>query len=109
MPTMPHLKPMSHITWIAWQPDRPESVRSSCRQSVARVVVSSRGRRTVLAAEPLGVHRKMHLVLKARILAAREQVGVVGDDSGQRLDPAPLALGEVAQHIWVYQFLDAGM
>ena len=44
--------------------------------------------------EALGVHGEMHLVLEACVLAARQELGVVGDDVGQRLDPVALALGK---------------
>ena len=51
----------------------------------------------------------MHLVLEARVLAARQQLGVVRDDVGQRLDPVALALGKIAEHVRVHHLLDAGM
>ena len=51
--------------------------------------------------ETLGVHGEMHLVLECRVLAAHEQFGVLGDDVAQRLDPRPLALGEIAEHVAV--------
>ena len=51
----------------------------------------------------------MHLVLERRVLPGREQPGIVGDRIAQRLDPRPVALGEIGQHVAVHQFLDAGM
>src|SRR4029077_2681344 len=51
----------------------------------------------------------MHPVLKRRVTLAREQAGIVGDRLAQRLDPGPIALGEIRQHVAVHQFLDAGM
>jgi len=51
----------------------------------------------------------MHLVLEARSLAARQELAVVGDDVGKRLDPGALALGEIAQHVGMHQFLHTGM
>src|ERR1700716_692883 len=51
----------------------------------------------------------MHLVLEARVLPFRKQLGIVGDDVAQGLDPRLLALGEIAEHVWVHQLLDAGM
>ena len=38
-------------------------------------------------AEALRGHREMHLVLEARVLALRDELGVGGDDIAQRLDP----------------------
>ena len=51
----------------------------------------------------------MNLVLKARVLAARDQFGVVGENPNQRLDPWALALGEIAEHVMLDQILGAGM
>ncbi len=51
----------------------------------------------------------MHFVLKGRILSLDQQAGIVGDDVAQRLDPGPLALGEILQHVGFHQFLVAGM
>ena len=51
----------------------------------------------------------MHLVLEARILALRQHLGIVGDDVAQRLDPRALALGEIAEHVRMHQFLHARM
>src|SRR5580704_2072329 len=51
----------------------------------------------------------MDLVLKARVLAARQQLGVVGEDGDQRLDPAALAFGEIAQYVMLDHVLVAGM
>ena len=51
----------------------------------------------------------MHPVLERRILIRRQQAGIVGNRRAQRLDPRPIAFGEVRQHVAVHQFLDAGM
>ena len=51
----------------------------------------------------------MNLVLKARVFAADEQLDIVGEDGDQRLDPAALALGEIAQHVMLHHVLVAGM
>src|SRR5262245_40637642 len=59
--------------------------------------------------ESLGLHGEMHLVLEARILAFRQQLGVVRDDGAQRFDPRPLVLGEVVEHVGLDQVLQAGM
>src|SRR5262249_4076675 len=59
--------------------------------------------------ESLGLHGEVRLVLKARILAFRQQLGVVRDDGAQSFDPWPLLLGEVAEHVGLNQFLHAGM
>ena len=72
---MPHLKPMMFSCLSSSLVDR------------------------LLRPEALGVHGEMHLVLEARVLAARQQLGVVGDDVGQRLDPVALGLGEIAEHV----------
>ena len=70
------------------------------RAGFARLVVG--------LAKALGVHGEMHLVLEACVLAARQQLGVVGDDVGQRLDPVALALGEIAQHVGCTSSLTPG-
>src|ERR1700761_6701363 len=57
----------------------------------------------------LGLHRQMHLVGKRRVAAGREQAGVVGDRFAERLDPGPIALGEIRQYVAVHHFLDTGM
>src|SRR3954468_1949560 len=51
----------------------------------------------------------MHPVLECRILLRREQAGIVGDRLAQRLDPGPIGLGEIRQHVAVHEFLDTGM
>ena len=51
----------------------------------------------------------MHLVLEARVPALGQHLGVVGDDIAQRFDPRPIALGEIAEHVRMYQLLHAGM
>ena len=84
---MPHLNPM-----------RCPSLR--CHSSVGS---------SVAVAEALGLHGEMHLVLEARVLALDQQPGIVGDDVAQRLDPGPLVLGEIAEHVAVHQLLHAGM
>src|SRR5215510_15478006 len=60
-------------------------------------------------AEALGLHGEMHLVLEARILALRQEFGIVGDDAAQGLDPRPLVLGEIAEHVRMHHLLHAGM
>src|SRR6516164_6783434 len=59
--------------------------------------------------ESLGLHGEVHLVLKARILVFCQQLGVVRDDGAQRLDPRPLVLGEVVEHVGLDQVLQSGM
>src|SRR4051812_36820568 len=83
---MPHLKPISS-----------PSVFLFVVVAVFRLAETFRG------------HREMHLVLEARVLALREQLGVASDDVAQRLDPRPLGLGEIAEHMRVHELLDAGM
>src|SRR5262245_2317638 len=61
------------------------------------------------SAESLGLHREMHLVLKARVRACDQQRGIVGDDSAERLDPGPLAFRKIAEHVVVHQVLVARM
>src|SRR5262249_61207112 len=51
----------------------------------------------------------MDLVLKARILAARNQFGVLPDDRHERVNPAAIAFGEIAEHVMLHQVLVAGM
>src|ERR1700750_2340608 len=51
----------------------------------------------------------MHLVLERRVAPRYQQSGVIGHRLAQRLDPGPVALGEIRQHVTVHQFLDAGM
>src|SRR5258708_9933895 len=51
----------------------------------------------------------MHLVLKRRVAAGGEQRSSMGARLAQRLDPGPVALGKIRQHVAVHQFLDAGM
>ena len=46
---------------------------------------------------------------ESRVLAARDQVGIVGKDADQRLDPGLLALGEIAQHVMLHHVLVTGM
>src|SRR5437899_1166565 len=62
-----------------------------------------------LQCESLGLHRQMHLVLKRRVAIDREQRGIVRHRAKQRLYPGPVALGKIAQHVAVHQFLDPGM
>src|ERR1700722_1592055 len=88
---MPHLKPMdSYFTcWTAIH---------AWSQSLAWIFAKS-----------LRHHGEMNLVLKTRVLAARDQFGIVGENSDQRLDPAALAFGEIAQHVMLDHVLVAGM
>src|SRR6185369_3126281 len=51
----------------------------------------------------------MYLVLEGRVLAGRQQPGIVGNRLAQRFYPWPIALGKVRQHVAVHQLLDAGM
>src|SRR3954469_9790328 len=51
----------------------------------------------------------MYLVLEGRVLAGRQQPGIVGNRLAQRFYPRPVALGKVGQHVAVHQLLDAGM
>ena len=51
----------------------------------------------------------MDFVLKTRILTAGEEFGIVADDRDQRVDPAAIAFGEIAEHIMLHQVLVAGM
>ena len=62
-----------------------------------------------LIAEPLGDHGEVHLVLKTRVFTADEKIDIVGKHTNDRLDPAALALGKIAQHVVLYQILLAGM
>ena len=55
--------------------------------------------------EALGLHREMNLVLKTRILALRDQIGIVRDDVAQRRHPVLLALGEIVEHVGMDQIL----
>ena len=93
---MPHLKPMEifHLLIVfSLAGDRRCRSRSlSC-----------------LIAESLRHHGEVNLVLKARVLAANDEFDIVGDDADQRLDPAALALGEIAEHVMLHQILVAGM
>ena len=59
--------------------------------------------------KPLRKHGEVNLVLEARVLAAADQIGVVGEDRDQRIDPAALALGKIAQHVMLHHILVAGM
>src|SRR5204863_8222926 len=52
-----------------------------------------------------GLHAQMHLVLESRVLAFRQQFGVVGDDGAQSLHPGPLVFAEVAEHVHLDQTL----
>src|SRR5277367_1616617 len=51
----------------------------------------------------------MGLVLEARVLARGQQWGSLGDRPADRLDPAYLRFGEIAQYIMVDERLVAGM
>jgi len=56
----------------------------------------------VLLSKSLRHHGEVDLVLKTRVLAADEKIDIVGEDVGERLDPALLALGEIAEHIMLH-------
>ena len=56
-------------------------------------------------AKPLRAHREVHLVLETRVLALREQLGIVGDHVAQRIDPGALSFREVAEHVRVHHLL----
>ena len=90
---MPHLKPI-YVSLIVFRRFGSRASGSSGSLSLE---------------EALGLHGEVDLVLEARVLALRQQLGIVGDDVAQRLDPRPLALGEIVQHVGVHQLLDARM
>src|ERR1700680_196908 len=48
-------------------------------------------------------------VLKARFLSFAQEIDVVRDDPAQSLDPWPLVLGKVAEHVSVHEILHPGM
>src|SRR6516162_7793327 len=60
-------------------------------------------------AETFGNHGEVDFVLEARILAARNQFGVLSDDRDERVNPAAIAFGEIAEHVMLHQVLVAGM
>src|SRR5580704_6299586 len=91
---MPHLKPMKYFHLLD----------GDSRLVAIALLVLVR-----LFAKTLRHHGEMNLVLKARVLAARDQFGVVGENPDQRLDPAALAFGEIAQHVMLHHVLVAGM
>src|SRR6266702_6966203 len=86
-PTMPHLKPMKSLVPIL-------QLRRLFR---------------LFRAEPLRLHGEMHFILEARVMAFRQELGVVGDDAAQGLDPRLLVLREIAEHVGMHQLLYAGM
>ena len=51
----------------------------------------------------------MHLVLETCVLARRQQSAAPRDGVAERLDPAHLRLGEIAEHVGMDQLLGAGM
>src|SRR5262249_37131038 len=92
-PTMPHLKPMDfYFTWLD----------GDSRGIAIGIFVR-------FFAEAFGDHGEVHFVLKARILAARQELRVVGKDTAQRPDPAALPLGEIAEYVMLPLVLVAGM
>ena len=50
-----------------------------------------------LVEKSLGLQRQMHLVLERRVLARRQQSGIVGNCLAQRFNPRPVALRKVRQ------------
>ena len=88
---------------------RVSSSKAGCRVKSGDDEASQPASIVFLLEKSLGLQRQMHLVLKRRVAARREQAGIVGDRLAQRLDPGPVALGEIRQHVAVHQFLDAGM
>src|SRR5215813_12654297 len=56
-----------------------------------------------------GLHAQMHLVLEARVLAFRQQLGVVRDDGAEGLHPRTLVFAKVAEHVAFDQTLHARM
>src|SRR5690242_11895151 len=63
----------------------------------------------VLVEKSLALHRQMHPVLERGVAIDRELSGMVGNHRAERLDPWPLLLEEIRQHVAVDQLLDAGM
>src|SRR5471030_2931149 len=63
----------------------------------------------VLVEKSLGLQRQVHPVLERRVLLGREQPGVIGNRLAERLDPGPVALGEIGQYVAVHQLLDTGV
>src|SRR5205823_7471033 len=64
---------------------------------------------TVLVEKSLGLHRQMHLVLELRIAIGGEQPGIVCNRLEQRLDPGPIVLGEIGEHVSVHDILQIWM
>src|SRR5580700_260279 len=91
---MPHLKPMKYFYLL---------------DGDSRLVAIALSVLVCLFAKTLRDHGEMNLVLETRVLAARDQFGIVGENSDQRLDPAALAFGEIAQHVMLDHVLVAGM
>src|ERR1700745_3374567 len=60
-------------------------------------------------AETFSHHGEMDLVLKACILAARNQFGIVADDGDEGVNPAAIAFGKTTEHIVLHHVLVAGM
>src|SRR6266513_3560855 len=77
--------------------------KSSCSRLLARYI------RLFCIEKTFGLHGEMHPVLKARVLCFAQEIDVVGDGPAQSLDPWPLVLGKVAEHVSVHEILHPGM
>src|ERR1700738_1221312 len=97
-PRMPHLKPMKRLfNGMAFEE------KSSCSRLLARCI------RLFCIEKTFDLHGEMHPVLKARVLSFAQEIDVVRDDPAQSLDPWPLVLGKVAEHVSVHEILHPGM